>query len=244
MRWLAAEERTRLDAAAAARRAEADEEFRQVLTLRCREAMAQLARLQTEALRSARRVIDDADEQARSVLADAREAVRRTVDDAQRKVDDLHSLRERLASQLETSRKLLDRALPDPRAASTAQEPAATRQKPDDTPRTISGQRHTPPHLSVVAPAEQARHAAPRRRRPPLLGRSRPAPRTSPRLPSCPSRTSATAWHLRNPRRRLPTSRTAPRPPSRLSPRCPPSSRSPPSPRSRCTPPHLRKPSP
>jgi cell division septum initiation protein DivIVA len=120
MRREAAEERARLDSAAATKRAEADEEFRVTLALRCREAMTQLARLQTEAMRSARQMIDGADEQARSVLAEARDAVRRTVDDAQREVDDLHSLRERLATQLDTSRKLLDRALPEPPAARTA----------------------------------------------------------------------------------------------------------------------------
>src|SRR5690606_3485182 len=112
MRREAAAERARLDEEAAARRAAADEEFRQVLALRCREAMAQLAKLQTEAMRTARRVMDDADEQARTVLAEAKEAVRRTVEEAQREVDDLHQLRQHLAAQLDTSRQLLDRAIP------------------------------------------------------------------------------------------------------------------------------------
>ena len=117
MRREASVERTRLDDEAAARRAASDEEFRQVLALRCREAMAQLAKLQTEAMRSARRVMDDADEQARTVLADAKEAVRQTVEDAQREVDDLQSLRLHLAAQLDTSRQLLDRAIPEGRSA-------------------------------------------------------------------------------------------------------------------------------
>jgi hypothetical protein len=117
MRREAAVERTRLDDEAAARRATADEEFRQVLALRCREAMAQLAKLQTEAVRSARRVMDEADEQARTVLSDAKEAVRQTVEDAQREVDDLQELRLHLAAQLDTSRQLLDRAIPEGRAA-------------------------------------------------------------------------------------------------------------------------------
>jgi cell division septum initiation protein DivIVA len=120
MRREAVAERTRLDEEAAARRAAADEEFRQVLTLRCREAMAQLAKLQTEALRSARRVMDEADDQARTVLADAREVVRRTVDDAQREVDVLQELRQHLAAQLDTSRQLLGRAVPEARAAAGA----------------------------------------------------------------------------------------------------------------------------
>jgi cell division septum initiation protein DivIVA len=117
MRREAAEERTRLDDEAAARRAAADEEFRQILALRCREAMAQLAKLQTEAMRSARRVMDGADEQARTVLSDAKDAVRQTVEDAQREVDDLQDLRLHLAAQLDTSRQLLDRAIPEGRAA-------------------------------------------------------------------------------------------------------------------------------
>ncbi|WP_345606540.1 hypothetical protein [Pseudonocardia adelaidensis] len=119
MRREAAEERTRLDDEAAARRAAAEEEFRQVLALRCREAMAQLAKMQTEAMRSARRMMDDAEEQARTVLADAKDAVRQTVEDAQREVDDLQELRLHLAAQLDTSRQLLDRAIPEGRAAGT-----------------------------------------------------------------------------------------------------------------------------
>jgi hypothetical protein len=117
MRREAAAERTRLDDEAAARRAAAEEEFRQVLALRCREAMAQLAKMQTEAMRSARRVMDDAEEQARTVLGDAKDAVRQTVEDAQREVDDLQELRLHLAAQLDTSRQLLDRAIPEGRAA-------------------------------------------------------------------------------------------------------------------------------
>ena len=52
MRREAAAERARLDEEAAARRAAAEEEFRRVLALRCREAMAQLAKVQLEALRA------------------------------------------------------------------------------------------------------------------------------------------------------------------------------------------------
>jgi hypothetical protein len=112
-RRTAADERARLDEEAATRRAAEEEEFRRVLALRCREAMVQVAKMQTEAMRTARRLIDEADERARSVLAAARESVRRTIDDAQREVDDLHELRERLAGQLDTSRRLLNAAMPD-----------------------------------------------------------------------------------------------------------------------------------
>jgi hypothetical protein len=145
MRREAAEERTRLDDEAAARRAAADEEFRQVLALRCREAMAQLAKLQTEAMRSARRVMDDADEQARTVLADAKEAVRETVEDAQREVDDLQELRLHLAAQLDTSRQLLDRAIPEGRAAGNG----------DAGSGNGSDQRTTPPPQQPAPPADQ-----------------------------------------------------------------------------------------
>jgi cell division septum initiation protein DivIVA len=125
MRREAVAERARLDEEAAARRAAVEEEFRQVLTLRCREAMAQLAKLQMEALRSARRVMDEADEQARMVLTDAREVVRRTVDDAQREVDVLQELRSHLATQLDTSRQMLNRAIPEAQAAAAKAAKAA-----------------------------------------------------------------------------------------------------------------------
>jgi cell division septum initiation protein DivIVA len=139
MRREAAAERTRLDEEAAARRAAAEEEFRQILALRCREAMAQLAKLQTEAMRSARRVIDEADDQARTVLADAKEAVRQTVEDAQREVDDLQQLRLHLAAQLDTSRQLLDRAIPEGRAAGGGESANGS-----------AGQRSTPPAQQPV----------------------------------------------------------------------------------------------
>ncbi len=113
MRREAAEERARLDEAAVMRRAKEDEEFRKTLVLRCREAMAQIAKLQSESLRTAQRVIEDADKQAKTVLAETRDTVRRTVDEAQREVDDLHGLRDRLAKQLDTSRQLLERAMPE-----------------------------------------------------------------------------------------------------------------------------------
>jgi predicted nucleic acid-binding Zn-ribbon protein len=142
MRREAAAERTRLDEEAAARRAAAEEEFRQILALRCREAMAQLAKLQTEAMRSARRVIDEADEQARAALVDAKEAVRQTVEDAQREVDDLQTLRLHLAAQLDTSRQLLDRAIPEGRAAGGGDAGSANG----------SGRRSTP---AAQSPAQQ-----------------------------------------------------------------------------------------
>jgi cell division septum initiation protein DivIVA len=143
LRREAAAERTRLDEEAAARRAAADEEFRQVLALRCREAMAQLAKLQREAMRTARRVMDDADEHARTVLADAKDAVRQTVEDAQREVDDLQTLRLHLAAQLDTSRQLLDRAVPQGRAAGNGDASAGNG----------SGQRSAP--AGQYAPAQQ-----------------------------------------------------------------------------------------
>jgi hypothetical protein len=155
MRREAVAERTRLDEEAAARRAAADEEFRQVLTLRCREAMAQLAKLQTEALRSARRVMDDADDQARTVLADAREVVRRTVDDAQREVDVLQELRQHLAAQLDTSRRLLGREVPEARAA--AAKAAAAGAGADDAGST----RPSSPNPPDQAPAQQPTHGPP-----------------------------------------------------------------------------------
>jgi cell division septum initiation protein DivIVA len=154
MRREAVAERTRLDEEAAARRAAADEEFRQVLTLRCREAMAQLAKLQTEALRSARRVMDDADDQARTVLADAREVVRRTVDDAQREVDVLQELRQHLAAQLDTSRQLLGRAVPEARAAAGAGDGDAGATSPS-TPNPPGPAAAQQPSDGAPAPAGQ-----------------------------------------------------------------------------------------
>ncbi len=173
MRRESAEERTRLDDEAATRRAAADEEFRQVLALRCREALAQLAKLQTEALRSARHVMDDADEQARTVLADAKDAVRQTVEDAQRQVDDLQDLRLHLAAQLDTSRQLLDRAIPEGRAAGghgdagsvkgagpkQADQPPATMPPADPTPSSDGSAATAGPSPSdggSTAPADPA----------------------------------------------------------------------------------------
>jgi hypothetical protein len=158
MRREAAAERTRLDEEANARRAAADEEFRQVLALRCHEAMAQLAKLQTEALRTARRVVAEADEQARVLLADAKEAVRQTVDDAQREVDDLQELWRHLAVQLDTSRHLLDRAIPAARTA-TADDGGAPTQatQATDTPAPPAG----PPSPTPRATADPAATSAP-----------------------------------------------------------------------------------
>lgn len=150
MRREAAVERTRLDEEAAARRAADDEEFRQILALRCREAMSQLAKLQTEAMRSARRVIDEADDQARTVLADAKEAVRQTVEDAQREVDDLQELRLHLAAQLDTSRQLLDRAIPEGRAAGNGDPGSAN--APGGQQLAQTGQ-HAPAQEPVAPPA-------------------------------------------------------------------------------------------
>ncbi|MHA6620140.1 hypothetical protein [Pseudonocardia sp. DLS-67] len=134
MRREAAEERTRLDDEATTRRAADEEEFRQVLALRCREAMAQLAKMQTEAMRSARRLLDDAEDQARSVVGDAKDAVRQTVEDAQREVDDLQELRLHLAAQLDTSRQLLDRAIPEGRAAGNGEAGSSNGSGPDSAP--------------------------------------------------------------------------------------------------------------
>ncbi len=171
MRREAAAERARLDEEAAARRAAAEEEFRRVLALRCREAMAQLAKVQLEALRSARRVMDDADEQARTVLSDAREVVRRTVDDAQREVDVLQELRLHLAAQLDTSRQMLDQAIPEARAAAEAAAAAASAataaarghvgsmNESDPKPPDRAPAQQPPGGASTVAPPIQPAHA-------------------------------------------------------------------------------------
>jgi DNA repair exonuclease SbcCD ATPase subunit len=103
----AAQERTRLDEAAIAARAAADEEFRKTLVLRCREAMAQIAAMQLEGKRVAQRMLQDADEQAKAMIAEAQEKVRHARAEAQREVDDLNDLRSRLAQQLDASRNLL-----------------------------------------------------------------------------------------------------------------------------------------
>jgi hypothetical protein len=172
LRREAAAERTRLDEEAAARRAAADEEFRQVLALRCREAMAQLAKLQREAMRTARRVMDDADEHARTVLADAKDAVRQTVEDAQREVDDLQTLRLHLAAQLDTSRQLLDRAIPEGRAAGNGDASAGNGSGRRSEP---AGQ-HPPAQQPPAAPApqqavvQQTPHAPPADGMPPGSG--------------------------------------------------------------------------
>jgi cell division septum initiation protein DivIVA len=169
MRREAAEERSRLDDEAATRRAAADEEFRQVLALRCREAMSQLAKMQTEAMRSARRMMDEAEDQARSVLGETKEAVRRTVEDAQREVDDLQELRQHLADRLDTSRQLLDRAIPDvrsaaggaaaePRPTPAVRQPAAAQDAPTPAAATtpVPAPAQAPGDAAVPATAEPA----------------------------------------------------------------------------------------
>ncbi|NMH97754.1 hypothetical protein [Pseudonocardia acidicola] len=113
LRREAARERARLHEAAIAQRAEADEEFRVALALRCREVLTQLAELEAESVRTAQRLLADVDDQARTRLAEASENAQRIVAEAQREVDELHELRVRLVQQLASSRKLIDRTLPE-----------------------------------------------------------------------------------------------------------------------------------
>ncbi|TQM38723.1 hypothetical protein [Pseudonocardia cypriaca] len=187
MRREAAAERTRLDEEAAARRAAAEEEFRQILALRCREAMAQLAKLQTEAMRSARRVIEDADEQARAALVDAKEAVRQTVEDAQREVDDLQRLRLHLAAQLDTSRQLLDRAIPEGRAAGGGDAGSANGSGQRSTPAAQHTPAQQPPSQQPAPEQAASQQAAPQQAAQPVDGDSpgsAPAQAESPAAPA------------------------------------------------------------
>jgi DNA repair exonuclease SbcCD ATPase subunit len=114
----AAQERTRLDQAAIAARAAADEEFRQTLVLRCREALVQIAAMQMEGKRVAQRMLQDAEEQAKAMIAEAREKARVARAEAQREVDHLNDLRSRLARQLDASRNLIGRPAEEQRGTS------------------------------------------------------------------------------------------------------------------------------
>lgn len=112
MRRAAEQERARLHEAAVARQAEAEEELRAALALRCREAMAQLAAFQANGLRHAREVLDDVEAQIRVKVAEAREAARIMIAEAKREVAELHATRDRLRKDLDVARSTLDSALP------------------------------------------------------------------------------------------------------------------------------------
>jgi chromosome segregation ATPase len=140
----AAQERARLHEAALAERERADEEFRTVLALRARAALTQLARQQADALRISRQVLDDVDAKVRERLAVAAEQARAMIADAQREVDDLHAVRDRLRSHLDSARSTLDTALP-------AELP------PDPAPAAVQAPEAVAPARVVVAepaPAE------------------------------------------------------------------------------------------
>jgi hypothetical protein len=125
MRLRAAEERARLDEAAVDARARAEEEFRAALALRCRTALAQLTRLQADALRTARHVLDEANDRVRVRLAEAGETLRRMIAEAQREVDDLHAVREQLRQHIDSARTALEHALPDPARQGNPAVPAS-----------------------------------------------------------------------------------------------------------------------
>lgn len=127
----AAAERARLDDEAAARRDAADEEFRVRLAMRCREALAQVASLQAQGMRTAQQVLDDAHTQARMLLDHTRATARGMVGESQREVDELTAVRRRLAEQLDHSRDLLSQAMPRiPQPAAPRPAPAADDSRP------------------------------------------------------------------------------------------------------------------
>lgn len=170
----AAQERARLHEAAVAERERADEEFRTVLALRARAALAQLARHQADALRAAQQVLDDVDAKVRERLAAAAEQARAMIADAQREVDDLHAVRDRLRSHLDSARSTLDTALPadlppDPPAQA---EPAAPAEPVSTAEPAASADAGEP---AEVAPGE-----APADRPAPSV----PAPRAVPAVES------------------------------------------------------------
>ncbi|WP_219412472.1 hypothetical protein [Pseudonocardia nigra] len=96
----AAAKRARLDEAAIAARAAAEEEFHRSISFRCRAVVARLARLQADNLRTVEQRLANADEQIRGRLDAARAEVRRIVGEARREVDELHALRDSLRQQL------------------------------------------------------------------------------------------------------------------------------------------------
>jgi hypothetical protein len=107
----AQQERTRLWEEAVAKRAQAEERFQVALTLRCRQALAQLAQLHADTLRAVHRVHADVDEQARASVAEAAETARSMVADAQREVDHLRATRDQLHRSLATARAGLNSVL-------------------------------------------------------------------------------------------------------------------------------------
>jgi hypothetical protein len=107
----AQQERTRLWEEAVAKRAQAEERFRVALTLRCRQALAQLTQLHADTLRAVQRVRADVDEQARVSVAEAAETARLMVADAQREVEHLRATRDQLHRSLASARAGLNSVL-------------------------------------------------------------------------------------------------------------------------------------
>jgi hypothetical protein len=107
----AQQERTRLWEEAVAKRAQAEERFRLALTLRCRQALAQLTQLHADTLRAVHKVRADVDEQARVSVAEAAETARSMVADAQREVDHLRATRDQLHRSLASARTSLNSVL-------------------------------------------------------------------------------------------------------------------------------------
>jgi hypothetical protein len=119
----AQQERMRLWEEAVAKRAQAEERFRVALTLRCRQALAQLAQLHADTLRAVQQVRADVDEQARVSVAEAAETARSMVADAQREVDQLRATRDQLHRSLASARAGLNSVL---RLAASQSEARAT----------------------------------------------------------------------------------------------------------------------
>ncbi len=119
----AQQERMRLWEEAVAKRAQAEERFRVALTLRCRQALAQLAQLHADTLRAVQQVRADVDEQARCSVAEAAETARSMVADAQREVDQLRATRDQLHRSLASARAGLNSVL---RLAASQSEARAT----------------------------------------------------------------------------------------------------------------------
>ena len=106
------QEQARVEEQAKAKRAEAEEDFVITMAARRKEVMAELTATTTAARADAAAMRDQAAKDSADRIAQTDETVRRRLADAQRDVDDLRSLRNRIAEQLRSMQAVLNRAGP------------------------------------------------------------------------------------------------------------------------------------
>jgi chromosome segregation ATPase len=107
----AAQQAAQLDAEAAARRRQAEEDFDITLSVRRREATRELAQQEASSKAEAKRRIDEATDVARRLVTEADQTAVARVQEATRQVEALRTVRQALTGQLQLVSSKLDEAL-------------------------------------------------------------------------------------------------------------------------------------